>query len=449
MEVADRQSNFDLYTGQLELAGKDGNSRGLYLPFHKDFQPRVGFAYTPGFLGKRFVVRGAYTISSYLEGTGTNLRLPLNPPFNSEYQALYNTPEYWLPPSRLSDGLAGMNPTNPFTGATLRIWDPFVRPAISQQWNFTVETQLPKSNVLTVSYAGQHTTHLIVPVSYLQKQIVDSRVVPGPYLAGNPALLQQITQVSGTAADGNQKYNALQTMVRKRFSMGLEYRVGYTFSRGMTDAQGYFSSTGQAAGNGSYAQNIYNRKAEWGPTFFDNKHSVSASFVYALPFGHKKAIGANWGRPVDMLLGGWQLGSMLTSHTGFPLTVKVSGDPSGTGARIERANVIGTPNDPHQVGVNQPYLDRTPYAVPGPHTFGNAGVNIVRGMGMTRLDLSLNKQFRVTESRYFQLRLVAFNATNSPTFQAPASLVITAPTFGQIRGSQGERNVQIVAKFYF
>jgi hypothetical protein len=59
---------------------------------------------------------------------------------------------------------------------------------------------------------------------------------------------------------------------------------------------------------------------------------------------------------------------------------------------------------------------------------------------------SLNKQFPVTERTYVQLRLATFNAI---IFQAPASLVTTAPAFGQIRRSQSERNVQIVARFYF
>ena len=231
--------------------------------------------------------------------------------------------------------------------------------------------------------------------------------------------------------------------------MGLEYQVGYTFSKGMTDAQGYYGSPGQAAGTGPYTQNIYNKRAEWAPTFFDNKHNLTGSFVYALPFGHKRAIGASWSRPIDMVLGGWQLGGIVTAHSGFPLTIKVSGDPSGTGSRSVRANVIGTPNDPHKIGPNQPYLDAKAYAVPGPRTFGNAGVGTIRGPGMTRFDLSLNKQFRVSKRKYFQLRLAAFNATNTPIFQAPSSLVITAPTFGQIRSSQSERNVQLVAKLYF
>jgi hypothetical protein len=278
---------------------------------------------------------------------------------------------------------------------------------------------------------------------------VNGQVVPGPYLAGNPTLLRQITQVSGTASEGSQKYNALQVHVRKRFALGLEYQLGYTFSHGMTDAQGYYGSPGQAAGTGAYTQNLYDRRAEWGPTFFDNKHNLTASFVYALPFGHRRTFGANWGRPLDMVLGGWQLGGIFSAHSGFPLTVKVSGDPSGTGGRSVRANVVGTPHDPHEVGPNRPYLDSKAYGPTLSRTFGNAGVGTARGPGMTRLDASLNKQFRVTEGKYFQLRLAAFNATNTPIFQAPSSLVISAPTFGQIRSSQSERHVQLVAKFYF
>ena len=450
VEVADRQSNFDLVTGKILLAGKDGNSRALYEPFKKDFQPRMGFAFTPKLMKKRMVIRGAYTISSYLEGTGTNLRLTLNPPFNSEYQALYNTPDYRLPPTRLVDGLAGLNPKDPFTGATLRLWDPFVRPAISQQWSFATEYQLPKSNVLTLWYVGQHGTHLMVPMPYLQKQIVNGVVVPGPYLSGNPALLKQITQVSGTASDGNMKYHALQSHLRKRFALGLEYQVGYTYSKGMTDAQGYYGSPGQAAGTGPYTQNVYNKRAEWAPTFFDNKHNLTGSFVYSMPFGKGRMYGRTMNRAMDAAFGGWQLGGIFSAHSGFPLTVKVTGDPSGTGARAVRANVNGVaPKDPHLIGPNQPYLDASIYSVPAARTFGNSGVGIVRGPGMKRFDLSLNKQFRVTERSYFQLRLAAFNATNTPIFQAPASMVITAPTFGQIRSSQSERQVQLVGKFYF
>ena len=324
-----------------------------------------------------------------------------------------------------------------------------MRPAISQQWNFAVEYQLPKGNVLTATYVGQHNTHLMVPEPYLQKMIVNGAVVPGPYLSGNPALLAEVTQVSGTASDGNQKYNALQTHVRKRFAFGFEYQFGFTYSKGMTDAQGYYGSPGQAAGNGDYTQNIYNRKAEWGPTFFDNKYNATGSFVYGLPFGHKQRFGAHWIPSCRYAAGRLAIGRNLYCPHRFPVDHQSVRRP----LRHRRARRAGqsspTASRSPRNRTNEPYLDPTAYSVPGPHTFGTAGVGIVRGPGMSRVDLWLNKQFRATEHTYFQLRLAAFNATNTPIFQAPASLVITAPTFGQIRSSQSERNVQIVAKFYF
>src|SRR5258708_21202442 len=110
-------------------------------------------------------------------------------------------------------------------------------------------------------------------------------------------------------------------------------------------------------------------------------------------------MGASWSRPIDMVLGGWQLGGILTAHSGFPLTVRVSGDPSGTGSRSVRANVNGTPDDPHLIGPGLQWLDNGTvangaklYTTPTAFTFGNTGVGIVPGPGMAPMDSSLNKQ---------------------------------------------------------
>lgn len=449
VEVENRQSNFGLFSGQLELAGQNGNSRALYNPYKKDFQPRIGFAYTPDILSKKMVIRGAYTISSFMEGTGTNLRLPLNPPFATEYTTLYNTPSDILPGSNLQQGLSVLNPNDPLKGATIRLWDPNVRPAEVQQWNLTAEFQLPAQNLLSVGYVGQHGTHLVVAMPYFQKQLVNGQILPTPYLSGNAELTSKISQISGTCSCANQKFNSLQAVLRKRFSMGIEYQVAYTWSLAMSDSIGYYGEGGQAGGQSAYMQNLYDRKSEWGPAYFDIKQNVVGSVVYQLPFGRKMKFGSSWNALADGILGGWQLGGIYTGHGGFPLTIKMSGDPSGTGARSFRANVIGTPNDPHQIGPGLLFLDPSAYGQPGARTFGNAGIGIVRGPGMSRFDLSLNKRFNVSEKRYFELKGEAFNLTNTPIFSSPASQTITATTFGQIRSSQGERNVELAAKFYF
>jgi hypothetical protein len=318
-----------------------------------------------------------------------------------------------------------------------------------QQWNLTSEYQLFGGNVLSVGYVGQHGTHLMVATPYLQKQLINGQVVPGPYLAGNPTLKAEISQISGTESNGNQKYNALQAVLRKRYSYGLEYQVAYTWSHAMSDSIGYYGAGGQSGSQSAYVQNLYDRKSEWANSFFDIQHNIVISGVYNVPFGKGKKYGANMNRAVDGVLGGWQLGTIFTAHTGFPLTIKVNPDPSGTGARSFRANVNGTPHDPHQIGPGALYLDPTPYSVPGPLTFGDAGPGIVRGPGLMRLDLSLGKQFHLSERRYFELSGNAFNLTNTPIFLSPASQTITSALFGQIRSSQGERTIQVVAKFYF
>ena len=464
-EEDNRQSNFNMFTGQMILAAplpqgvptapgpapEIDSNRALYNPFRKDFQPRIGFAYTPNILSKKMVLRGSYTISSYLEGTGTNLRLPLNPPYESEFEDNYNIAgtQYELPGSTLDQGFSILNPANPYQGATIRLWDPFIRPAIVQQWNVTSEYELKGGNVLTVSYVGQHGDRLMVAMPYFQNQLVNGQVVQGPYLSGNPVLRGEIGQISGTCSCAKQKYDGLQGTLRKRYSMGLEYQVAFTWSRGMSDSIGYYGQGGQAGSQSAYWQNLYDQRAEMGPSYFDIKFNLVPSFVYKLPFGRGQKYGSHWNRGLDAAIGGWQLGGIITWHTGFPLTIKLSSDPSGTNARSYRPEVIGTPHDPHNIGPGAEWLDISAYATPQAFTFGDAGVGTSRGPGETRVDLSIAKQFHFTEQKYFELRGEAFGVTNTPIFFSPASQSIASTLFGQVRSSEGERNMQVAAKFYF
>jgi hypothetical protein len=68
---------------------------------------------------------------------------------------------------------------------------------------------------------------------------------------------------------------------------------------------------------------------------------------------------------------------------------------------------------------------------------------------MSRLDFSLNKQLHVTEAKYLEWRGEAFNLFNTPIFLSPASQTITSTLFGQIRSAEGQRQIQVAAKFYF
>jgi hypothetical protein len=130
VEKDDRQSNIDLQTGQLLLAGQGGNSRALYDAFYGGFEPRLGLAWTPA---DKWVVRGGFGIVQYMEGTGKNLRLPANPPFNFEGQRSYDKT------SGAGSAAAGFQDVTPSTtggpGTLYRIFAPVVRPKFTKQWN--------------------------------------------------------------------------------------------------------------------------------------------------------------------------------------------------------------------------------------------------------------------------------------------------------------------------
>jgi hypothetical protein len=445
VEVCDRQSNFEPFTGKLMLAGQDGNSRALYEPFYKDFQPRVGFAWTPAALGSKTVFRGAYTISSFMEGTGTNLRMPLNPPWNFEFEAIY---EGQTAIGSTSDqGLTVLKAQDPFANVTIRLWDPFVRPANVQQWSFTIEQQLPSQTVVSAGYVGQHGTHLVVPMPYFQRRLTAPGVtVPSPYLSGNPQLAG-IAQISGTESNGNQRYDALQLTARKRLSAGLEYQVSYTFSKGMSDAIGYYGEGGQAASQSAYWQNLYDQKGEWGPTYFDATHIFNAHYTYELPFGRGKAFGNGWHPVLNGILGGWNTGGILNLRSGFPLTIQ-STDRSGTRSRGARADRIGEGEGPKQVGRGNTWLDKAAFKEPVSGTLGNSGVGVVRGPGWKTFSLTLSKFFPIRERHRIEVRGEFFNLTNTPQFGVP-NRSVSAATFGEITGAQGERNVQLALKYSF
>jgi len=457
-EVHNRQDNFGLFSGQIEYPDQNGNNCALYNQYNgiTNFQPRVGLAWNAR---KNTVVRAAYTLSNYLEGTGTNLRLPINPPFAHETSANYTTSQYLsdsLPPTTLDQGLTPIASSTGFASATLRVWDPNIRPAVANQWNFTIQQQFAGSTTLQVGYVGQRTTHLMVPMPYFQEQLISPGVTaPSPYLAGNPTLTSEISQISGTATNGDQSYNALQAVFQKRLSKGLEYSVAYTYSKCMTNSSGYYGSWGGAAVPTSpYFQNLYDMKAEWGPCYYDVKHTLSSYVTYDLPFGRDRQFGKSMNPVVNAILGDWQANAIVLLHTGFPLTISAN-DDTGTNSRGSRANCLapvqnyGKQNSP--LGGYQ-WFNAADFGPETGGTFGTCGVGTVRGPGLATMDASLAKFFNFTERFKLELRAEATNFTNTPILNAPNAGL--GSTLGLLQGAAGAygvfgRQIQFAMKFHY
>lgn len=457
-EINNRQSNFGLISGQLELAGVNGNSRALYngsygLPA---IQPRIGFAWSPAQYNGRTVIRGAYTISSYLEGTGTNLRLPLNLPFTpAEITNTYTTPTV------TTDQGVIRSPGNPFVGATLRVWDPNVQPAMVQQWNLTFQEQLTPTTTLQLGYVGQHGTHLMVPTPYAQKQLIDGQVEPSFYLSGNPTLMNEIGTISGTSSTGYAHYNALQAVLQKSMSNGLQGQLSYTWSHCMTNNSGYYGTWGsatQATPASPYYQNLYAPQADYADCYFDSHNVLSAYATYDLPFGKGKKFGSNMNSVANAVAGNWQVSAIVSIHSGFPLAVYGT-DESGTGSRGPRPNCTGA----NQVFGRKPAFDSNGnflgydwmsingYANPAPGTFGDCpaqGPDF--GPGYTDTDLSFMKNFHFTERTSLQFRTDFLNAFNNVQLGHPNTNFAPGSTsFGLVNTSQPARNIQFALKFFF
>src|SRR5207253_3804373 len=111
-------------------------------------------------------------------------------------------------------------------------------------------------------------------------------------------------------------------------------------------------------------------------------------------------------------------------------------------------DLVADPRGTGGVGPNATWFNTAAFRQPRAGTFGSEGIGVVRGPGLKNLDLSLQKSFRVTESKRLEFRVEAFNFTNTPIFNAP-DVNVNSTTFGQVLTAQGERNIQFALKLYF
>jgi Carboxypeptidase regulatory-like domain len=477
VETNNRQVGVNIQSGALEfvgntpvpagVVGSNGFSRGLYKSNYglPDFQPRIGFAWSPGGSNKT-VVRGAYSLSSYLEGTGTNLRLPQNPPYTSPQVELLNVATGTA--YSTETGFATASPSSdPFIGATMLAWSGKVQPAVANQWNLSVQREIANNTTLQVGYVGQSTSHLMVPEWLSQGDLHPDGSVTYPLIGGqNPTgtvINGIVTQtptygpngfgnVKNTASVGSMNYNALQVVLQKRYSNGLEGQIAYTFQKCMTDDDGYYgtwSSTTQAGPSGNYWQDLYNPAGDYARCYWDSTHVISAYAVYELPFGRGKQFGHDMPAVANAIVGNWSINPIVSWHTGYPLSLYGASN-SGTGSPENRPDCNGPVTYPKTVSVQGiQWFGQGSFSNAAPGTFGNcAAQGPVIGPGYTDVDISMQKNFPITETMKIQFRTDFLNAFNHPNFAVPNDSCCTG-TFGVSSVTQDARNLQFALKFYF
>jgi hypothetical protein len=451
VEKDDRQSNIDLKTGQLLLAGKDGNSRALFDAYYGGFEPRLGVAWTPT---DKWVVRGAFGIVQYMEGTGKNLRLTQNPPFNFEGRKVFDAT---TGAGTASTGFSDIIPNvNGGPGTLFRIFAPDLRPQLTKQWNVFVERKLTDSLSAQAGYVGSRSSHMVVPFDFNQPE-----PDPGPVDTWRPldqrrplyGVNPNIGVTSGTNSIGVGAYDGLQTSVRQRLDDGLEFLASYTYSKSLSDNVGYYGvGWGQTAGQGYYYLDSTNPRLDYGPSPYDMRHNFSFSTIYELPFGKDRKIGSDWGGAKNAVLGGWVINSIFQTHSGLALTVW-----DGAGQSLQATRSLERPDRlcngaVSGAGVDDTWIDINCFRSAPAGQFGNSGVGILTGPGYWNWDLGLSKNVFLADARYVTVRVEAFNVLNHPNFalQAGSANIADPTTFGRIQNTfSAPRIVELVLKFTF
>ncbi|HEU0118939.1 MAG TPA: TonB-dependent receptor [Bryobacteraceae bacterium] len=401
-----------------------------------NFAPRVGFAWK---LSDKTVIRsGAGVIYAQPDSLQVGARASNQAPDFVEVG--FATLDRINPRLTLSGGFPAVQlPATSVPGPALvgiDISQEFLPTQYSQQWFFDVQRQLPFDTLLTVGYNGNGTRQLLSGVDF--NLPVD--IAPGPTPVASRRLWPFYTSVTRQLPVGRLSYNAMTVKVEKRFSKGLTFLSAYTWSKTLDNVDETLSNSGVGA------LKPWDRNLNRGRSATDLRQNYVVSASYELPFGKGKAF-ANTSRFADFVIGGWQLGGILTLQTGLPFTVNSGGGITNAGG-ADRPNRLADGNLPASQQSIDRWFDLAAFATQAQYTYGNSGRNILDGPGNKNLDLSLAKSFALTEKFRLQFRAESFNATNTANFGFPGAN-INAAGVGQITTAAEPRRVQFALKLLF
>jgi outer membrane receptor protein involved in Fe transport len=435
----------------LVIPGDPGISPTTYNKDWNNLAPRIGFAWLPFGANTKTSIRAAYGVFYNTERGYLLNETQLNQPFVLNV-SIPNPPSFenpWL-------GYPGGDPY-PFTAPVSdqerqayqfklpmpisRYFDPTSATPYNQQWNFTIQHELPAEVVLSAAYVGSKGTRL-----WLNREVNPAVYIPGNGPNGQPLstggnidarrLNRNFQGIDKASTDGNSTYNSLQVSATRRFSKGFYVMSNYTYSKALD-----YESLDR---NASLPQNPFNLKAEHGPADFDRRHSFVTSFLYQIPTPWNHGF-------VGKLTQGWRTNGIYRYVSGSPLTVTPGTDRALQGGGNQRVNVVGNPvlgGDRSFDQQRAAYFNAAAFAMPALGTFGNMGRNAVYGPGQYNIDLSIIKTTKVTERATFEFRWEMFNAFNHANLGNP-NVTYNSSAFGRIDTVTGPRIMQLGAKVIF
>jgi TonB-dependent receptor-like protein len=374
----------------------------LWKTTYGNFAPRIGVAYRLTDKGD-FVLRGGAGIF-YDTGVGSSGTVGVEFP-NS---ASSYTPNVSLPVSDLQPYIPVLSLQPPYPDGVYA-FVPNLKLPHSYQWNLALEKSIGSAQAVSVTYVGQAGRDLLRQQALYQ---------PNANFLGEFVLNQN---------DARSNYNALQLQYRRRFSAGLQALVNYSWSHSLDNASNDVV-TGQS-------NTVISAASDYGSSDFDVRHSVSGALTYAIPSAVKTG-------PAGIFTKDWSIDTVVVARSGFPfngIVFSTSPDPGGY-ATSRPDRVAGEPiwlYGSHCITVNGPPcaggkgLNPAAFAVPGSVRQGSEGRNDISGFGLAQVDLSISRNFSVTERLGLQFRADAFNVLNHPNFTNPVGYVEFGPSYLQ------------------
>jgi hypothetical protein len=456
----DRMNSFNLSSinpvsgtpGVVTFLGVNGTPTSPYRTHWDNFGPRFGFAWKVAG-SERMVVRGGYGI---FYASPFDAGVPNVNTLGFSTSASLSTPDNGLTaPFKLNQAVPvapsapalnssfGAVPVGGTTNTAVTFFDPSRTTGYSEQWNLGIQRQLPGSMTLEVTTLG-NVSHKLSEAAMPIDQILPSRLGPNcdtqacrPY--------PQFTNVSiQNPTLGDSRYVAGLVRIEKRFSHGLNFGANYTYSQFL----GNINNPGASAGSdNSTFSNYYNRRADWGPNGNDIRHRAVFNWVYELPFG----TGKRWlaSNPMKYVVGGWSIGSVVTLQSGPPVTILTqTNNCNCNSAGGQRPNVSVNPNLPSGQRSASEWFNTAAFSQPTIFTFGGESVGMVRAPGLANVDLSVIRNFRVTEKLHAELRGEFFNALNRTNLGLPG-LSFGSAAFGVISTSGPARQIEVGARIMF
>lgn len=361
---------------------KYGRLLGAVQPDRNNWAPRAGFSWRP-FVASSLVVRGGYGI--YFDTSiyqPIALQLAQQPPLSKNLRLANSA----ATPLTLANGF----PSAAASPATFAV-DPHFRTGYSQNWQLSLQRDLPAALQFTASYNGGKGTRA-------QQQSLPYTFPSGPL---GPAGYTYLT------SNGNAIRHEGQLQLRRRLRSGLTAQAAYRYSKSIDNAL--------PGGRQSFiAQNWLDLNADRARSTFDQRHLLTAMAQYTTGMGLKGgALAAGWRA---RFLKEWTLSSQLSAGSGLPLTPIYLAAVPGTGVTGSlRPDFTGAPLYNSPPGL---YLNPAAVAAPAPGRWGNAGRNSINGPAQFALGAALGRTFRATDRFSWDARLDAANVLNSVRFPA-------------------------------